>query len=191
MKIGILVSCSVDEFSPQRAENLITYLLSFGVETYYPLEHTCCGRLLYEAGEEKTKNQLLEKTIQLYKECTYIICTCWQCCKYLRKNKSLKEKVITIEEFLEIKGKKLNLNSLPFKVYQIEDIGSLEVISISNPVVCNALIEREINKALKSGIKYVYVKDENYYQLFDNYIKKNKIDLKIFHLIDLLSYVRN
>ena len=38
----------------------------------------------------------------------------------------------------------------------------------------------EINKVIKSGIKYIYVRDESYYQLFDNYIKKNKIDLKIF-----------
>ncbi len=191
MKIGILVSCSVDEFSPKRAENLITYLLSMGYETHYPMEQTCCGRLLYEAGDEQTAHTLLEKTHSLYKDCNYIICTCYQCSKYLKKEKTLKNKVLTIEEFLEKIEKPLNLNTLPFNVHKIENFGSLEILSVINPVVCNALIEKEINKALNKGANYIYVKDENYYQLFDNYIKKNKIDLKIFHIIDLLSYVRN
>ncbi len=188
MRVGLLVTCTVDQFSGKRVELLSNYLLTKGYQLYYPNDFTCCGRLLFEAGDEKGSKILKEKIIEEYKECECVISTCTLCAKYLKNKQILQNKIVTIEEFLKNIGNEITYENLPFQLYKIEDLGSLEVISLVNPKVCNALIEREINKALALKMQYLLTSEESYLLHFENYIKTHKINLKIFHIIDLLIY---
>lgn len=238
MNLGIFVSCCIDQFSPQTAKNLFRLLESLGYKADYPIEQTCCGKLLYENGDWKTAKKIGENFIELFKDYDHIIGTSSSCISYIKNNlgnlffnsshhntyKALKNKVIDISEFLFDIDKTMEFKTIfPYKVYlhtncqsakgynteyktreilkKVKDITLLDKesidnfccgyggsFSIYNPQVSNAISEKKINAILKTGAEYIVSNDMSCLQHLQNYISKNKIDLKTIHLIDLLMY---
>jgi L-lactate dehydrogenase complex protein LldE len=85
-KVGVFVSCHVDQFAPQTANNMMKLLVSQGVECHYPTEQTCCGRDLYMNGDRDGAKHLGEKMIELFAEDDYVVSCSSGCVAYMKKN---------------------------------------------------------------------------------------------------------
>lgn len=157
MNLGIFVSCCVNQFSPQTANNLLSLLDDLGYQTDSPIEQSCCGKLLYENGDWKTARALGERFIELFKSYDYIIGTSNSCISYIRNNfgklffnssnhnlyKTLRNKVIDISEFLCDVDKTMSFGSnFPYKVYLHTNCQSLHEYNVVNKT-------REVLKKVK------------------------------------------
>lgn len=77
--------CSIDQFSPSTAKNMMNLLVSEGVECHYPVEQTCCGRELYVNGDVTTAKRLGEKMMELFAGDDYVVSCGSGCVAYVKK----------------------------------------------------------------------------------------------------------
>ena len=53
MKIGLFIPCYIDAFFPEVGIATLELLEKLGVEVVYPLNQTCCGQPMANAGSQK------------------------------------------------------------------------------------------------------------------------------------------
>ena len=194
MNLGIFISCCVDQFSPKTAENLIRLLKNLGYEVHYPMEQTCCGKLMYENGDWKTAKQLGENFIELFKDYDYVIGISNSCESYIKNNfgrlffnssnhnlyKTLKNKVIDISEFLCDIDKTMSFESIfPYKVYLHTNCQSAKGYNV----------EKQTREILKK-VKDITLLEGNYtdnfccgyggsFSVYNPYVSRNLAEQKI------------
>lgn len=85
-RIGIFVSCCVDQHASETAWRMIHLLESLGLQCDYPLEFTCCGKELYFNGDIEGARQLAEKTLDEYRDFDYIVACGSGCVAYMKRH---------------------------------------------------------------------------------------------------------
>ena len=68
MKIGLFIPCYVDVVYPQVGVATYKLLKHLGLDVVYPLNQTCCGQPMANAGFEKQAIPLAEKFEDMFKE---------------------------------------------------------------------------------------------------------------------------
>jgi L-lactate dehydrogenase complex protein LldE len=53
VKVGLFIPCYVDAFFPEVGIATLELLEKFGIEVVYPLDQTCCGQPMANAGSQK------------------------------------------------------------------------------------------------------------------------------------------
>ena len=53
MKVGLFIPCYVDAFFPEVGIATLELLEKLGIEVVYPLNQTCCGQPMANAGSQK------------------------------------------------------------------------------------------------------------------------------------------
>jgi len=53
MKVGLFIPCYVDAFFPEVGIATLELLEKLGIEVDYPLDQTCCGQPMANAGSQK------------------------------------------------------------------------------------------------------------------------------------------
>ena len=66
MKIGLFIPCYVDQFFPDAARAAMTFLQKQGLDVCYPLEQTCCGQPMYNAGYFDQSKKVARHFIQVF-----------------------------------------------------------------------------------------------------------------------------
>jgi L-lactate dehydrogenase complex protein LldE len=95
----------------------------------------------------------------------------------------LPEKQVAMMELLShVNGIKI-LNH-PF---QKEECGSNLVFSLNNEPVATTLALRQISYAMKVGAEYIVVADAACKLHFDSFIKKQKLEISVIHIVDVLA----
>ncbi len=145
MKVGIFISCCIDQFSPQTGSNFISLLQKLGVETHYNYSQTCCGQILYKTGDEKTARQLGEHFISLFSEYPYVVGCSASCVSYIKSyfeklfvnsvdyalSKKVVEGIHDITDFLVNVLKIEKVHSVfPFKVVFMDNCAALRQYGI-------------------------------------------------------------
>jgi len=59
--------------------------------------------------------------------------------------------------------------------------------SVKNNSISSAMAQQKINNAVKTGAEYIVSTEASCLINLDGYIKKNKLDIKIIHIADILS----
>lgn len=167
MNLSVFISCCVDQFSPQTARNLIRLLEGLGYNINYPIEQTCCGRVLYENGNWEEAKLLGEKFINDFKGSDYIIGCSASCVGYIKNNfgrlffnsayhnlyKTLKSKIIDVSEFLCDVDKTMSFDVVfPYKVHLHSNCHSLKEYNL----------EKQTRQILKSVKDIVLLEDNPY-----------------------------
>ena len=86
MKIGLFIPCYVDVVYPQVGIATYKLLKHLGLDVGYPLNQTCCGQPMANAGFEKQSIPLAEKFEERFKGFDYIVSPSVSCTAFIKLN---------------------------------------------------------------------------------------------------------
>ena len=85
MKVALFIPCYVNALYPQVGEASYKLLRSLGVEVDYPLDQTCCGQPMANAGYENDARPLAERMEQLFADYDYVVGPSASCVSFVRE----------------------------------------------------------------------------------------------------------
>lgn len=86
MKIGLFIPCYVDVVYPQVGVATYRLLKHLGLDVEYPLNQTCCGQPMANAGFERQAIPLAEKFEDKFKDFDYIVAPSVSCTAFVKIN---------------------------------------------------------------------------------------------------------
>ncbi|MCD8262648.1 MAG: (Fe-S)-binding protein [Bacteroides sp.] len=86
MKIGLFIPCYVNAIYPKVGVATYKLLTHLGVEVDYPLEQTCCGQPMANAGFEKKALPLARSFEELFGKYNYIVAPSASCVSFVKYN---------------------------------------------------------------------------------------------------------
>ena len=86
MKIGLFIPCYVDVVYPQVGVATYKLLKHLGLDVTYPLNQTCCGQPMANAGFEKQAIPLAEKFEDKFKDFDYVVAPSVSCTAFIKIN---------------------------------------------------------------------------------------------------------
>lgn len=85
MKVALFIPCYVNALYPNVGEASYRLLRSLGVEVDYPLDQTCCGQPMANAGYEKDAKPLAERMERLFADYDYVVGPSASCVGFVRE----------------------------------------------------------------------------------------------------------
>lgn len=86
MKVGLFVPCYVNAIFPEVGVATYKLLKHLGVEVDYPLNQTCCGQPMVNAGFEQKAVPLAERFDDMFKGYDYVVAPSASCVAFVRLN---------------------------------------------------------------------------------------------------------
>ena len=86
MKIGLFIPCYVDAVYPEVGVATYKLLKHLGLDVTYPLNQTCCGQPIANAGFESMAIPLAEKFEDKFKEFDYVVAPSVSCTAFVKIN---------------------------------------------------------------------------------------------------------
>ena len=168
MKIGLFIPCYVDAVYPEVGVATYKLLKHLGLDVTYPLNQTCCGQPMGNAGFEKMGSELVSKFEDKFGEFDYVVAPSVSCISFVRVNypkllKGKKEcttakKAMDVIEFLHdvVKVKSLP-GKFPHKVSLHNSCHGVRELGLSSPSEMNVPRFNKIKDLLelKEGITVV------------------------------------
>lgn len=158
MKIGLFIPCYVNAAYPEVGISTFKLLEHFGMDVDYPLDQTCCGQPMANAGFQNKTLSLIQKFEKLFESFDYVVSPSGSCVGFVKDN------------YPEILNKEDMLSKTSTKIYDIceflHDILKIEKlpgkfphkVSIHNS--CHGLRELQLASASELNIKpYSKIKD--------------------------------
>ena len=85
MKIALFIPCYIDALYPQVGEASYRLLRSLGLDVDYPLDQTCCGQPMANAGYERDAQPLAERMEELFAGYDYVVGPSASCVSFVRE----------------------------------------------------------------------------------------------------------
>ncbi len=85
MKVALFVPCYVNALYPEVAVASYKLLTSLGLDVDYPLEQTCCGQPMGNAGYEKDAQPLAQRMEELFAGYDYVVGPSASCVSFVRE----------------------------------------------------------------------------------------------------------
>lgn len=94
MKVGLFIPCYINAVYPEIGVASYKVLKSLGLDVDYPLDQTCCGQPMANAGFEKESVKLADRFDELFEKYDYVVGPSASCVVFVRDNYGnlLKEK---------------------------------------------------------------------------------------------------
>ncbi len=86
MKVGLFIPCYVDQFYPQVAIATLKLLENLGVTVEYPLQQTCCGQPMANAGCEEDSVQAARLFVRNFHHFDYIVSPSGSCSLHVEEH---------------------------------------------------------------------------------------------------------
>jgi L-lactate dehydrogenase complex protein LldE len=86
MKVGLFVPCYIDQFYPAAAIATLELLEKSGCSVGYPLEQTCCGQPLGNAGFEKDSVGVMRHFVDCFAGFDYVVTPSGSCALHVREH---------------------------------------------------------------------------------------------------------
>ena len=110
MRVALFIPCYVNQFYPEVAISTLQLLEKFGCSVVYPLQQTCCGQPMANAGFEKVAKNCNQLFIDNFKGYDYIVCPSGSCTLHIKEHLtsvadeaaavSVSEHIFELTEFL-------------------------------------------------------------------------------------------
>ena len=84
MKVGLFIPCYINAVYPQVGVASFKLLKSLGVDVDYPLDQTCCGQPMANAGFEEESVELAKRFDRLFEQYDYIVGPSASCVVFVR-----------------------------------------------------------------------------------------------------------
>ncbi len=86
MKIGLFVPCYVNTLFPEVGVATYKLLKHLNIDVDYPLNQTCCGQPMANAGFEKKAIPLAERFEDMFKDYDYVVAPSASCAAFVKLN---------------------------------------------------------------------------------------------------------
>ena len=86
MKVGLFIPCYVDAVFPEVGVATYKLLRHLGVDVEYPLDQTCCGQPMANAGFESQAVPLAKKFEEKFKDFDYVVSPSVSCTAFIKLN---------------------------------------------------------------------------------------------------------
>ncbi|MEP7238919.1 MAG: (Fe-S)-binding protein [Ferruginibacter sp.] len=86
MNVALFVPCYVDQFYPQVGIATMELLKKYGCTVHYPLNQTCCGQPMANAGFAETGAGCNKNFIQNFKSFDYIVAPSGSCVLHIKEH---------------------------------------------------------------------------------------------------------
>ena len=144
MKIGLFIPCYVDVVYPQVGIATYKLLKHLGLDVDYPLNQTCCGQPMANAGFEGQAIPLAEKFEEKFKGFDYVVSPSVSCTAFIKLNypRLLKgktecetaKKAMDVVEFLhDVVKVNHPLGTFPHKVSLHNSCHGVRELGLSSP----------------------------------------------------------
>ena len=144
MKIGLFIPCYVDALYPEVGVATYKLLTSLGLDVDYPLEQTCCGQPMANAGFEKMADKLAKSFDEKFADFDYVVAPSASCAAFVKINypRLLKgkhecqtsQKIMDVVEFLHDIVKPTSLPSrFPHAVSVHNSCHGVRELGLSSP----------------------------------------------------------
>ena len=144
MKIGLFIPCYVDALYPEVGVATYKLLKSLNLDVEYPLNQTCCGQPMANAGFEAMGIPLAEKFEEKFKGFDYVVAPSVSCTAFVKINYprllqgktrcETAEKAMDVVEFLHDVVKVKSLPSkFPHKVSLHNSCHGVRELGLSSP----------------------------------------------------------
>ena len=84
MKIGLFIPCYVDALYPEVGVATYKLLKSLGLDVAYPLDQTCCGQPMANAGFEKMAGKIADSFDEKFAEFDYVVAPSASCTAFVK-----------------------------------------------------------------------------------------------------------
>ena len=84
MKIGLFIPCYVDALYPEVGVATFKLLKSLGLDVTYPLNQTCCGQPMANAGFEKMAGKIADHFDELFRDFDYVVAPSASCAAFVK-----------------------------------------------------------------------------------------------------------
>jgi L-lactate dehydrogenase complex protein LldE len=121
MQVALFVPCYIDQFYPQVAIATLGLLENLGVDVTYPINQTCCGQPMANAGFEHTTTATNELFISNFRDNDFIVSPSGSCVLHVKHHlhSDVNEAAASA-----IRGKVYELTEFLTDVLQVKDIKS-------------------------------------------------------------------
>lgn len=144
MKIGLFIPCYVDAVFPEVGIATYRLLKHLNLDVTYPINQTCCGQPMANAGFEKQAVGLAERFEDKFRDFDYVVAPSVSCTAFVKLNypRLLKgrhecvtsEKIMDVVEFLhDIVKIDTPLGSFPHKVSLHNSCHGVRGLGLSSP----------------------------------------------------------
>lgn len=149
MKVGLFIPCYINAVYPQVGVASYKLLKSLGVDVDYPLDQTCCGQPMANAGFEGESVEMARHFDEKFKDYDYIVGPSASCVVFVRDNygRLLKaekhhcaseEKIYDLCEFIHDVIKPTSLQArFPHKVSLQNSCHGVRLMGLSSPSELN------------------------------------------------------
>lgn len=86
MTVGLFIPCYVNAIYPEIGVAAYKLLDYYGVDIDYPLQQTCCGQPMANAGFETKAEPLARQFNQLFEQYEYVVAPSASCVAFVREN---------------------------------------------------------------------------------------------------------
>lgn len=88
MKVALFIPCYVDQLYPEVAKATLKLLENLGLEVEYPLDQTCCGQPMANAGFSSINSSCDKNFIKNFKGYDYIVSPSGSCVLHVKEHLS-------------------------------------------------------------------------------------------------------
>jgi L-lactate dehydrogenase complex protein LldE len=100
MKVGLFIPCYVDAFMPEIGVATLELLERLGVEVHYPLDQTCCGQPMANAGCHADAAPVERQFLRCFEKFDCVVTPSSSCAHHVRERKNLHSNCLELCEFL-------------------------------------------------------------------------------------------
>ena len=144
MRVGLFIPCYVDAVFPEVGIATYKLLRHLGLDVEYPLDQTCCGQPMANAGFESQAVPLAKKFEEKFKGFDYVVAPSVSCTAFIRINypRLLKgktecetaKKAMDVVEFLhDVVKLDRRLGTFPHKVSLHNSCHGVRELGLSSP----------------------------------------------------------
>lgn len=121
MKIALFIPCYVDQFYPQVGIATLQLLEKLGCTVEYPMQQTCCGQPMANAGFEREAMSTYLHFVKTFQNYDYVVCPSGSCTYHVRKHYDIIEQTETVQQ---VRQSTVDLTEFLIDVLKIETLSA-------------------------------------------------------------------
>jgi L-lactate dehydrogenase complex protein LldE len=119
MRVGLFVPCYIDQLYPRVAIATLELLEKLGCAVGYPLEQTCCGQPLANAGFERESRGAMHRFVRNFEGYDYVVTPSGSCALHVRHHYQALEQT---DEVRQVRQRTLELCEFLTDVLHVERV---------------------------------------------------------------------